>query len=187
MSDKNIKQPPIPNAKRSPLSMILMVLFGVLLFLYGTHINKKINALAEIKNTCELNQVTLNKEVAGLKNIIAKLSTKQGTQQITMHSANARKKWSAWIALYKKIKTSANFDNELNVFNELFSYDADILHAVSAILPNRAENKFFTNMLPTSMQKYLKSIINVRSQEVQDDIFLEISGYVLASIVGIAQ
>ena len=129
----------------------------------------------------------LNKEVFEIKNEISLLSSSSKEKMCAYSEAktkpnNRRHKWKTWLNLKEKIESTEPFEKELQSFNELFSYDHDLIALVQKLIID-------TNMtydccdesckIINACKKHIQKII--RAQKINYHKLLEISGYVLSS------
>lgn len=139
------------------------------------------------KNTSTMNSVqedreqikVLGQKLDAIDNKLTSLENKTNGASIN----SGRKKWKLWVALKNKLESGENFDNELNLFNEMFSYDSELLQLVKETIGNiEIEPKKSDGAVIETVKKYVNKVVTIR--KIDHRKLLEISGYVITSIKG---
>ncbi len=95
---------------------------------------------------------------------------------------NGRKKWKVWVALKNKLESGEGFEDELKSFNEMFSYDTELLQLVKETIGNIEiePKKGDDGAVIETVKKYVNKVV----RKIDHRKLLEISGYVITSIEG---
>ncbi len=139
------------------------------------------------KSTSTMNSVqedreqikVLGQKLDAIDNKLTSLENKANGASIN----SGRKKWKLWVALKNKLESGESFDNELKLFNEMFSYDSELLQLVKETIGNiEIEPKESDGAVIETVKRYVNKVVTVR--KIDHRKLLEISGYVITSIEG---
>lgn len=96
---------------------------------------------------------------------------------------DGRKKWKVWVALKNKLELGENFKDELKLFNEIFTYDTELLQLVKETVSDiEIEPKGSDGAVMETVKRYVNKVVTVR--KIDHKKLLEISGYVITSLEG---
>ena len=147
--------------------------------------HKRYSELSQ-KNTSTMNSVqedreqikVLGQKIEAIDNKLTALENKTGGVSVN----SGRKKWKVWVALKNKLESGEVFEDELKSFNEMFSYDAELLQLVKETIgdieiePKKEDD----GPVIETVKKYVNKVV----RKIDHKKLLEISGYVITSIEG---
>ena len=147
--------------------------------------NERYSELSQ-KNTSTMNFVQEGREqIKNLGQKIEAIDKKLTSLENKTNGAainSGRKKWKVWVALKNKLESGEGFEDELKSFNEMFSYDTELLQLVKETIgdieiePKKEDD----GAVIETVKKYVNKVV----RKIDHRKLLEISGYVITSIEG---